>query len=123
MWKFLTRKILRNRLTFIIFLALGTAFMGYQASKIQLSYEFAKILPSDDSTYIDYSNFKKVFGEDGSVMVIGLQDDKLFTLEKFNDWYSLGESIKHLNGIQDVMSVARLYNVVRNEGLGKFDFT
>lgn len=118
----LTRKILRNRRLFIILLALGTAFMGYQASKIQLSYEFAKILPSDDSTYIDYSNFKKVFGEDGSVMVIGFQDDKLFTLKKFNDWYSLGENIKHLKGIQDVMSVARLYNVVRNDSLGKFDF-
>lgn len=122
MWKLLTRKILRNRRLFIILLALGTAFMGYQASKIQLSYEFAKILPSDDSTYIDYSNFKKVFGEDGSVMVIGFQDDKLFTLKKFNDWYSLGENIKHLKGIQDVMSVARLYNVVRNDSLGKFDF-
>ncbi|OFY85328.1 MAG: patched family protein [Bacteroidetes bacterium RIFCSPLOWO2_12_FULL_35_15] len=123
MWRFLANKILRNRLTFIIILTLITFFMGYKASKIQLSYEFAKVLPDDDSTLIDYENFKKMFGEDGSVMVIGFQDKNLFQLEKFNDWYSLSSEIKNINGIKDVMSAGNLYNVIRNDSLNKFDFT
>lgn len=122
MWRFLANKILRNRITFIIILAFITFFMGYKASKIQLSYEFAKVLPGDDSTLIDYENFKKMFGEDGSVMVIGFQDKNLFQLEKFNDWYSLSSQIKNINGIKDVMSAGNLYNVIRNDSLNKFDF-
>lgn len=123
MWKFLSNKILRNRITFIIGLVLGTLYMGYEASKIELSYEFAKILPDDDSTFIDYQYFKKVFGEDGSVMVIGMEDKNLYSLDHFNDWYKLGNDIKNLKGIQNVLSVANLYNISRNDSLNKFDFT
>lgn len=122
MWRFLANKILRNRVAFIIILMLITFFMGYKASKIQLSYEFAKVLPADDSTLVDYENFKKMFGEDGSVMVIGFQDKNLFQLDKFNDWYSLSNEIKKIDGIKDVMSIGNLYNVIRNDSLNKFDF-
>lgn len=122
MWKFLANRILRNRLAFIIMLILITAFMVYQASKIQLSYEFASVLPKTDSAYIEYDKFKKIFGEDGSVMVIGFQDKNLFQLNKFNDWHYLSTDIKNISGIKDVLSVGNLYNVIRNDSLNKFDF-
>ena len=61
MWPFIARKILRNRIAFIVVLAMLTTFMGYHASKIELSYEFAKILPSTDSAYTEYNNFKDLF--------------------------------------------------------------
>lgn len=122
MWKFLANKILRNRLAFIIMLVLITAFMVYQASKIQLSYEFASVLPKTDSAYIEYDKFKKMFGEDGNVMVIGFQDKNLFQLNKFNDWHYLSTDIKNINGIKDVLSIGNPYNVIRNDSLSKFDF-
>lgn len=122
MWKFLANRILRNRLAFIIMLGLITAFMVYQASKIQLSYEFASVLPKTDSAYIEYDKFKKMFGEDGSVMVIGFQDKSLFQLNKFNDWHYLSTDIKNINGIKDVLSIGNLYNIIRNDSLNKFDF-
>ena len=122
MWRYFAKKILRNRIAFIIALAVITALMGYEGSKIQLSYEFAKVLPKTDSAYIDYDNFKKMFGEDGAVMAIGFQDTNLFQLEKFNHWYSLGNDIKNISGIKDVMSIGRVYNILRNDSLQKFDF-
>lgn len=103
-------------------LGLITAFMVYQASKIQLSYEFASVLPKTDSAYIEYDKFKKMFGEDGSVMVIGFQDKSLFQLNKFNDWHYLSTDIKNINGIKDVLSIGNLYNIIRNDSLNKFDF-
>lgn len=123
MFRFFANKILRNKITFVIILGLITIFMGYRASKIQLSYDFAKVLPDDDVTYIEYENFKKMFGEDGNVMVVGLKDSNLYELEKFNDWYTLSDNIKNISGIKDVMSVTKLYNIHRNDSLGKFDFT
>ena len=122
MWAKLAHWILRNRVVLIIILALITAFMGYQASKIQLSYELVRPLPKSDQALIDYENFKKTFGEDGNVFVIGFKDKNFFTLEKFNDWYRLGNEIKKIDGIKDVLSVAKLYNIVRNDSLKRFDF-
>ncbi|MDQ3049318.1 MAG: MMPL family transporter [Bacteroidota bacterium] len=122
MWKFLANKILRNKFSFLLALGLLTALMAYQASKIQLSYEFAKVMPATDPAYIDYENFRKLFGEDGSVMVIGLKDDKFFTKEKFNDWHLLANKIKSINGIQEVLGIANLYSIFRNDSLQKFDF-
>jgi len=51
---------------------------GYYAGKVQLTYDFAKIIPADDPDYIDYIKFKNTFGEDGNVLVIGVQSDKIF---------------------------------------------
>lgn len=121
MWNYFANKILRNRLAFIIVLGLLTVFMGYRASRIQLSYEFAKVLPVTDPAYGDYEDFKKMFGEDGSVMVIGLQDSRLFSAAVLNDWYTLSNQIKSIDGIQDVLSVATLYNITRNDSLQRFD--
>jgi predicted RND superfamily exporter protein len=94
MWKYFANKILRNRLAFLSILIALTVFMAYRASRIQLSYEFAKVLPESDSAFSDYENFKKIFGEDGSVMVIGFQDSKLFSPPLLNDLQSLSNSIK-----------------------------
>ncbi len=100
----------------------GTVGMGYIASKIELSYEFAKILPEDDPVLIEYQNFKKKFGEDGNVMVIGFEDKNFFSLQKFNDWYYLSKAIKIIPGIKEVISVPVSYNLIRNDSLSKFDF-
>ena len=85
MWSFLVRFILRNRLTNLIVILLLTGFMGYMASRVQLSYEFNSMLPASDSTRVIYDRFLKQFGQDGSVMFIGIKDKDLFKLEKFND--------------------------------------
>ena len=122
MWNKITDIILRNRLILLIALAAITLLMGFLGSRIQLSYEFARVLPADDPTLIDYDNFKKMFGEDGSVMVIGVEDKNLFELQKFNDWHNLSSFIKNTEGIKEVMSVANLYELVRNDSLNKFDF-
>lgn len=95
--------------------------MGFQATRIQLSYDFARILPESDQDFKAYESFKKKFGEDGSVMVLGVEDKNFYELKKFRDWYALGEEIKALDGIEAVVSVARLYSVQRNDSLQKFD--
>ncbi|HQU99857.1 MAG TPA: MMPL family transporter, partial [Bacteroidia bacterium] len=122
MWNYFANKLLRNRLAFILVLGALTAFMAYRATQIELSYEFAKVLPATDPAYADYENFKKMFGEDGSVMVIGLQDTNLFNLNVLNDWYALSNDIKSIDGVQDVLSLTTLYNVIRNDSLQRFDF-
>ncbi len=122
MWKFLANKVLRNRPAFLFGLVLLTVFMGYMATNIKLSYHFASLLPATDSSFVQYERFKKLFGEDGSVMVIGLADSSIFRIEKFNDWYLLSKKIKKIDGIQNVLSLGDVYDLVRNDSLRRFDF-
>jgi len=74
--------------------------MGYEASRIELSYEIARILPAYDPIEKEYQDFRKTFGEDGSIMVIGWQSPKLFELEKYQNLVKLTEDIKQLEGIK-----------------------
>lgn len=122
MWSKLSHFILRQRLPLLIFIILITGFMGYWAiTRLELSYRYARVLPEDDEMAIAYEKFKARYGEDGNVMLIGFQDSTMFELSKFQDWYDLTESIKKIEGVQDVMSTTRLYNLVRNDSLTKFD--
>jgi hypothetical protein len=88
MWKYFSGILLRNKLAFTIGVLLLTVFMGYEASKMQLSYEFAKILPDTDSTFIEYQNFKKKFGEEP--IFVNLKDGRSGSAdianEKFLQW-------------------------------------
>ena len=121
MWKFFSGILLRNKLVFTIGVLLLSAFMAYETSRMELSYEFAKILPDNDSTFIGYQNFKKQFGEDGNVMVMGFTDKNLFQLEKFRDWHQLSKDVKNIQGIKEVMSLPTIFKLVKNDSLGKFE--
>jgi len=92
------------------------------ASDVKLSYEMTRILPSGDSTSIVYEEFKQQFGEDGSVLFIGIRDTNLFRFNEFNDWFDLSEKIKKVPGVEEVVSITRLYDLVKNDSLKKFEF-
>jgi len=115
------RIILRQRFPLLIALVLVTAFMAYRASFVRLSYESAKILPATDSSYMEYLKFKQKFGEDGTVMVIGFQSNEIFRKTLFNGWYNLSNKVKSIEGIQEVVSIARCYHLVRNDSLQRLD--
>jgi len=122
MWSFLVRHILRDRVVILIVIGILTLFMGYKAREVVLSYDMVRMLPASDPTTIVYENFKKQFGEDGTVMFIGIQDKNLFTLDKFNDWFDLSNKIRKINGVEEVLSNTRLYKLQKNDSIKKFEF-
>jgi len=122
MWNYLVRLILRYRIWNVILISAVTILMGYHALKVKMSYEMAKMLPADDQVSIDYENFKKNFGEDGSVLFLGIKDSLLFNLKQFNGWWDLTYQIKEIEGVEEVISIGRLYYLSRNDSLKKFDF-
>ncbi|TLV02768.1 efflux RND transporter permease subunit [Dyadobacter luticola] len=122
MWNKIATYIIRYRLLWVALVLVSTVFMAFEASKIELSYNFARILPSNDPVEKEYQDFRKLFGEDGSVMVIGWQDPQLFEINKFRDWCKLSQEIKNTEGIKNVLSIANVAKVVRNDSLTRFDF-
>ena len=114
MWGSLARFILKNRWVLLTLLLLTTVFMGYHASKVQLSYEFTRAIPTDNPKYTDYQDFRKKFGEDGNLMVVGVQTDKFFDAAFFNDYAALVSSIKKVGSVEDVLSVPFATNLVKD---------
>lgn len=121
MWEKIANTILRNRLALIISLVVTTAFMLYQTINVQLAYDNPKFIPDDDADMIAYKEFKKTFGDDGSVMVVGVKTEQLRQLNFFNAWYDLTESLSHTKNIKQVLSLTNLKVLKKQTVLDTFD--
>ena len=115
MWTSLARIILRYGYVWLIVLAGATIFLGWQASKVKLSYEFSRAIPTDNPKYEEYQQFRKKFGDDGNLLVIGIQTGDFFKEKIFNDYKSLEKRIKTIKGVESVISVPSAINLIRTE--------
>ncbi|CAN5832021.1 MMPL family transporter [soil metagenome] len=105
MWKSLAKFVLKNRFTLLVLLAITTGIMGYFASKVKLSYEFSKAIPTDNPRYQEYLAFKKTFGDDGNLLVVGINSKDLFVLKNFTAYRQLLKELKQVKFVEDVLSV------------------
>jgi len=97
MWHNLGKFILKYRLPLLVALLAITGFMVYRASMVQLSYDFSRAIPTNNPKYIAYQEFKKKFGEDGNLLVLGIQTEtteKFFEEKLFNDYAELHLRLK-----------------------------
>ncbi|WP_090101066.1 RND family transporter [Chitinophaga sp. CF118] len=119
MWQRLAGFVLKFRLPLLVVLLAGTAVMAYYASKVELSYEANKSIPLDNLKYKDYQQFKKLFGEDGNLMVIGVQTDDFFKADFFHDYVQLNKDLKKVEYVENVLSVPFAINLVKNDSTHK----
>ncbi|MES2882644.1 MAG: MMPL family transporter, partial [Bacteroidota bacterium] len=119
MWQFLGKQILRYGYFLLALIIIATTFFGWHAGKTKLSYEFAKAIPTDNAKYIAYQQFRKQFGDDGNLLVIGIQTKNLFSEKVFNDYRKLHHSIKELSGVVEIISLPMAINLVRDDASEK----
>ncbi len=122
MWKFLVRLILRNRPAILVTIGILTVLMAWQGSGVKLSYDNSRILPANDPVVVQYDTFKKRFGEDGSILVIGVTNPDMFKVAEFNAWYDLTNDMTRIDGVEGVTSIAKAANIVKNDSLRRYDF-
>src|SRR5690606_1086282 len=121
MWIRVSRIILRNKILLLTFLALLTLFLGYHARTVEMSYEYASMLPKKDKAYIDNQKFIEVFGEEEDLINIGVQDFKFFEFEKFEKWKTLCNDISKIEGVENLISVSNSYNLIKNTEKKQFE--
>lgn len=121
MWKKLGQFIVKNRLVLLIVLLLSTAFMLYHALKVTISYEFVRTIPVDNPLYQRYLAFKKQFGDDGNTLVIGFVKNDLFKEDVFRDYTTLCNSLKKVDKVESVLSVANAVNLKKNDSTEKLE--
>lgn len=120
MWSKLADFIIKYRLPLILVIVAITIFMGFKARKAELNYDFAKIVPKSDPDMIDFMNFKELFGEDGSILAIGIRDSSVFKTTNFNRLKFLSDEIAGMPGITNVLSIPTLPRMVKDTANKKF---
>ena len=121
MWLKVSGVILRNKISLLGILLIITLFLGYNARKVEMSYEYASLLPKKDQAFKDYQRFVDTFGEEGNLIIIGVQDSSFFQADRFFAWKQMCEKLEEIEGVEDLLSVSNAYNMVKNSGERKFE--
>jgi len=115
MWKQLAQFILRFRAAILIVLSILTIIMGFFASRAKMKYDMASAIPEDNPKYIEHQEFKKVFGEDGTMMVIGFDKDNMFDPVFFNELKTWQNEIREIDGVENMLSIPGAVNIKKQE--------
>ena len=118
MWNNTSNFILNKRIPIILLLIASIAFMANNARYADITYQMAKILPSDHKVYLDNQDFISEFGESQNTMVIAVQDDDFYTPNHLKEWSELTDSISILKGVNNVISITNL-SILSTDSLKK----
>jgi len=120
-WAAIARIILKNRILILILITIATIGLASQFKHMRFTYTEANLLPDDHAINKEYFNFLDKFGDEGNLVVIGIQDDSFFTPKKFNAWNNLGKELNTHQYITNVIGVGEIQNLVKNNQEKKFD--
>ncbi|AEV32994.1 putative RND superfamily exporter [Owenweeksia hongkongensis DSM 17368] len=100
---------------------LSTAFMLFQGRKIEMSYEFSRLLPLTDSTQVTYQEFQEEFKQSGNTVILAAENINVFEPESYKDWMRLEKNLDTISGVKNILSPINAYNLVRNDSLKKLE--
>ena len=107
-WDIFARLILRNRIFFLVFIFISTLLLSTQWKNLKFSYSEANLMPKDHPFNLAYDNFVDVFGEEGNLLIIAVNDSLLFKKNNFNSWIELSQSFKNKKEVNNVIHVGKI---------------
>lgn len=123
MWTTVAKFIIRYRLPLILVISAVTVFMGYEASKVEMSYDFGRTVPKDDPDMLFLNKFKEQFGEDGNIIAVGLKDSSVYELRNFEKFKSLGDKLRAIPGINNVLGLPQIKIILKDTANKRFYLT
>ncbi len=120
-WETVARLILRNRIGIILVIVGFTFLFSLQWEKMRFTYTEANLLPDDHEVNINYNNFLKTFGDEGNLIVLGVKDSALFTVENLNAWNKLSSDFISYEEVETVISIKDLQKLVKNTKNKQFE--
>lgn len=114
MWHRIAAFIIKFRIALLLLLLGVTGVMAFFAARVELSYEFTNAIPTDNPKYVAYQQFRKQFGEDGNMMVIGVQTDRFFEQDFFAGYTQLVQKLEKVKAVENVLSIPGAINLVKD---------
>ncbi len=119
-WSFTARLILRNKLLILLIIAIVTFLFGTQWKHMRFSNSEANLLPDDHEVNVTYNRFLQKFGQEGNLIILGIKDSTLFTVEKLNAWNSFCDKLKKYDAVASVVAIKDLQKLVKDTTNKKF---
>lgn len=120
-WDFVARLILRNRITILVIVILITVGLSLQWKNLQFTHTEANLLPDEHPVNQQYNKFLAQFGEEGNLIILGIENSELDTYQKFNAWNQLSDSISIFPEVDLVLSTANLPTLTKSEDGKNFE--
>lgn len=89
---------------------------------MRFTYTEANLLPDDHPINLKYNDFLEIFGEEGNLIVLGVKDSLLFSVENLNAWNRLSKSFENNPYVETVVTLQDLKKLVKNKQKQQFDF-
>lgn len=105
-WTKVAGIILRNRYVVLLMIAAITAFLATQMKYMKFSYTEANLLPENHEINIQYNQFLEIFGEEGNLIILAVNDSTIFTPKKFNAWNQLTKKFDSLKEVEFSLSIS-----------------
>ncbi|MEZ4839575.1 RND family transporter [Flavobacterium sp.] len=120
-WESIARIILRNRITILSIIILLTLFLALQWKNMRFTYTEANLLPDHHEINEQYNQFLDKFGEEGNLIIIGVQDSTFFTTKQFNAWKKLITNLKDSKEVDLIISIDNLKKLKKNNASETFE--
>ncbi|AUS05421.1 efflux RND transporter permease subunit [Pseudotamlana carrageenivorans] len=119
-WDAVARLILRNKIIILICIITATFLLSLNWKNMRFTNTEANLLPDDHEVNLAYNKFLETFGEEGNLIILGVKDPSLFTVEKLNAWNKLTTSFKSAPEVESVLSIKDLQKLVKDSEHEKF---
>ncbi|WP_067145112.1 efflux RND transporter permease subunit [Pseudotamlana agarivorans] len=119
-WDAVARLILRNKIIILICIIVATFLLSLNWKNMRFTNTEANLLPDDHEVNLAYNKFLETFGEEGNLIILGVKDPSLFTVEKLNAWNNLTTSFKSAPEVESVLSIKDLQKLVKDSEHEKF---
>ncbi|SDS20003.1 efflux RND transporter permease subunit [Gramella sp. MAR_2010_147] len=120
-WNSIASLILRNRIVIILLITIATFLLSTQWKNMRFSFTEANLMPDDHEVNIAYNDFLDRFGEEGNLILLGVQDSALFTPEKFKAWNELTSKLTTYPEVDHIISPASLQELKKFENPKRFE--
>lgn len=88
---------------------------------MKFTHTEANLLPDDHEYNIEYNKFLELFGEEGNLVVMGMETDQLFEIETLNKWEELIKDLGDSPTVDFTLSISDLPVLEKNTQEEKFE--
>ncbi|NOQ91145.1 MAG: MMPL family transporter [Flavobacteriaceae bacterium] len=119
-WSVVSRFILKQRIFILLALGLFTFFLSTKIQNIQFSHTEANLLPQDHEENIKYDKFLDIFGEEGNLIILAIQDSAVFEVDNFNKWNNFSKKLDSFPQVDFAISIGDIKKLKKDKKNQKF---
>ncbi len=119
-WQVVSRFILKRRIFILVVLALVTLFLASNIKNIKFSHTEANLLPKDHKDNIKYDHFLEIFGEEGNLIILAIQDSTIFNAANFNKWNDFSKEFDNYSQVDFTVSLGDINKLKKDKKNQKF---